>query len=151
LLTDFFSAVGFTHQDELFRPENPNRSLDVHTLEFLRRLDVRLQTCANAGLNPARGDIDEALAAVTTDEYLRPSAEAASAFLSQFATSNTEVARRYLNREDGILFMNAPFEDRTARLPALDLDKAMAIAAALWQWQEARLRAALRNDRFGGP
>ncbi len=150
LLTDFFSIVGFRRQDKLSRPDNQNRSLDVHTLEFMRRFNMHLPSGAEAGLDVARGSIDEALAAITTDECLQPSTESASSFLSRFATSNAEVARRFLNREDGMLFMSAPREDQPTRLPALDVDKAVAISVALWQWQEARLRASLRNDQFGG-
>jgi hypothetical protein len=147
LLADFFSVVGFMRQDELLRPEDQNRSFDVYTVEFLRRFNAQLPTCVEAGLDRARGDIDEALAAITTRECLRPGADAATAFLNRFAASNAEVARRFLNREDGTLFTNAPTDDQPARLPSLDVDKAMAISVALWRWQEARMRAVLRNTR----
>jgi hypothetical protein len=147
LLSDFFTIIGFPRQGQLRRPENQNRSFDVYTLEFLRRFNAHLPTCSEAGLGRTRGEIDTALAAITTRECLRPSAEMAAAFLNLFAASNAEVARRFLNREDGILFASALTDDQPARLPTLDVDKAMAISVALWQWQEARLRAALRNAR----
>ena len=147
LLADFFSVVGFMRQDELLRPEDQNRSFDVYTVEFLRRFNSQLPTCVEPGLDRARGDIDEALAAITTRECLRPGADAAAAFLDRFAASNAEVARRFFNREDGTLFTTAPADDQPARLPTLDVDKAMAISVALWQWQEARMRAVLRNTR----
>jgi hypothetical protein len=147
LLSDFFTTVGFPHQDQLFRPENQNQSFDVYTVEFLRRFNAHLPAYAEAGLSRGRSDIDEALAAITTHECLRPSAEAATEFLDRFAASNAEVARRFLNRADGRLFASAPIEDQPARLPTLDVDKAIAISVALWRWQETRLRTMLITAR----
>jgi hypothetical protein len=147
LLTDFFSTIGFTRHDELRRPRDHNRSFDRHVLEFLRRFNAHLSTCAEIGGNCDRRRVEEALAAITTHECLRPNADAAAAFLSQFAASNAEVARRFLNRKDGVLFASAPLRDQPARLPTLDVDRAVAIAVALWQWQEARLRATERKYR----
>jgi len=97
-------------------------------------------------LDGDRGGIEEALAAITTRECLRPSAESATAFLNRFAASNAEVARRYLNRENGMLFTNAPRSDQPTRLPTLDVGQAVAISVALWQWQDARLRATLTKE-----
>jgi len=68
LLSDLFSIVGFARQDELLRPEHQNRSFDVYTVEFLRRFNAPLSTNAEGGLDPVRGDIDKALAAITTRE-----------------------------------------------------------------------------------
>jgi hypothetical protein len=147
LLADFFSTIGFTRYDELRRPRDQNRSFDRYVLEFLRRFNAHLSICAESGADCDRRRVEEALAAITTRECLRPNAEAATAFLSQFAASNAEVARRFLNRKDGVLFAGAPLDDQPARLPTLDVDQAVAIAVALWQWQEAKLRATLRNDR----
>ena len=145
LLTDFFSTIGFTRYDELRRPRDQNRSFDRYVLEFLRRFNAHSSIGAESGVNCDRRRVEEALAAITTRECLRPNAEAAAAFLSQFAASNAEVARRFLNREDGVLFARAPLRDQQARLPTLDVDRAIAIAVALWQWQEARLRARMKE------
>jgi hypothetical protein len=147
LLSDFFTIIGLPQQDQLLRPENQNRSFDVYTVEFLRRFNAHLPPCSEGGPGTTRGEIDAALAAITTHECLRPSAEMAATFLNRFAASNAEVARRFLGREDGMLFAGAPADNQTARLPTLDVDKAVAISVALWQWQEARLHAALRNAR----
>jgi hypothetical protein len=148
LVADFFSTIGFAHYSQLVRPENQNRSLDIHTVEFLRRLNAHLPTCSDIGISRDRGSINEALAAITTRERLRPSAEAATTFLDQFAVSNAEVARRFLNRENGVLFTSTPLCNEP-RLPSLDVDQAVAISAALWQWQAARLRAPKHADTTG--
>jgi len=108
-------------------------------------LNAHLPTCSDIGISRDRGSINEALAAITTRERLRPSAEAATTFLDQFAVSNAEVARRFLNRENGVLFTSTP----EPRLPSLDVDQAVAISAALWQWQAARLRAPKHADTTG--
>jgi hypothetical protein len=140
LICDFFTTMGFTDLEGIVRPEDQNRSLDVHTVEFLRRFNMRVPVFTSNGINCARGYVDQALASITTRECIQPSGDAASAFLDQFSASNAEVARRFLNRPDGILFKTAPCLNQPERLPALDLDRAMAISAALWQWQEARLK-----------
>jgi hypothetical protein len=44
-----------------------------------------------------------------------------------------------------MLFTSGPLDIQPARLPTLDVDQAMAISVALWQWQEARLQAVLRT------
>jgi hypothetical protein len=149
LLADFFSSIGFTQYGELVRPEDQNRSLDIHTIEFLRRLNAYLPASSDGGINGDRNGIGEALTAIATRECLRPSTQAATAFLDQFAASNAEVARRFQKRTDGVLFTNGPPRDQPPRLPSLDVDQAVAICAALWQWQDARLRASPHSDRVG--
>jgi hypothetical protein len=148
LLADFCSTIGFSRYDELPRLEDQNRGLDVYTLEFLRRFNACAPSCSTSARR-SRGDIEDALAAISTRDSLRPSGEAAAAFLDQFAASNAEVARRFLNREDGILFRSGPLRDQPARLPTLDIDKLMAIAVALWQWQETRWRRWARQHHSG--
>jgi hypothetical protein len=120
LVADFFSAIGFAHYSELVPPEDQNRSLDIHTVEFLRRLNAHLPAGSNIGTNRDRVSLNEALASITTRERLRPSAEAATAFLDQFATSNAEVARWFLNR--GVLFTSTPLRNEP-RLPRLDVTR----------------------------
>jgi hypothetical protein len=146
LISDFFETVGYMQHVDILRPEDQNRSLDVHTVEFLRRFNTRVPIFTMNRANPDRGYIEQALTAITTRECLRPSAEAATAFLNRFTESNAEVARRYLNRSDGVLFTSAPPRDEQARLPTLDLDKAVTIAVALWRWQETRL-SAMQTER----
>ena len=75
-----------------------------------------------------------------------PSTEAAAAFLDKYAASNAAVARKYLTRENGILFTEPPPHNRPERLPSLDIDKAIEIAAKLWQWQEMRFKRWSKNE-----
>ena len=87
-----------------------------------------------------------AIAAISTEDRLAPSAEAAAAFLDKYAASNAAVARKYLNRANGVLFSESPPRDRPERLPSLDVDKAIEIAAKLWQWQETRFQQWDKNE-----
>jgi hypothetical protein len=117
-----------------------NMSLDVHALEFMRRFNAHVPLLAGEHLNPSRGPIVRAIAAISTEDRLAPSTEAAAAFLDKYAASNAAVARKYLNRANGALFTEPPPHDRPERLPSLGVDKAIEIAAKLWQWQEMRFQ-----------
>jgi hypothetical protein len=90
--------------------------------------------------NLSRGEIDQALAAISTRDRMAPSAEAGTEFLGRYAASNAQVAGKYLNRADRALFIEQPSRGRPERVPALDLDKAVEIAAKIWEWQEVRFR-----------
>ena len=117
-----------------------NMSLDVHALEFMRRFNAHVPLLAGEQINPSRGPIVLAIADISNGDRLVPSAEAAAAFLDKYAASNAAVARKYLNRENGVLFTEPPPHNRPERLPSLDIDKAIEIAAKLWQWQETRFQ-----------
>ena len=140
LVADFSAAIGFEPYKELRRPPRMNTSLDIHALEFMRRFNVHIPVLAGEHLNPSRGPIVNAIAAISGEDRLRPNAEAAAAFVDKYAASNAAVARKYLNRTNGVLFTDQPPRDRPERLPSLDVDKAVEIAAKLWQWQEMRIQ-----------
>jgi hypothetical protein len=142
LFADFFSVLRFERYDELERPPDLNRSLDIHALEFLRQFNAHVPSFAQQGINPERGPVAEVLDILSTGERMRPDPQEAAAFLDRFAESNAAVARDYLHRPDGKLFASSPSPE-SARLPSLDTDRAVAIAAALWRWQQARVRELL--------
>jgi hypothetical protein len=80
LLADFSFAVGFEQHKLLQRPPNQNQSLDVRSLEFLRRFNLNVPFLVDGQPNASRRPIAEAITAVSTSERLIPSAEAATAF-----------------------------------------------------------------------
>jgi hypothetical protein len=145
LLADFSIAMGFEPFRELQRPPHMNMSLDVHALEFMRRFNAHVPLLAGEQINPSRGPIAWAIAGISNGDRLVPSAEAAAAFLDKYGPSNAAVARKYLNRENGVLFTEPP-RNQPERLPSLDVDKAIEIAAKLWQWQETRFQQRDNNE-----
>ena len=149
LFADLFSVIGFDEYDQMQRPADQNRSLDVHTLEFLRRFNAHVPVFSDSAVNQDRGDIAEALAGISTSEHLKPRREAATAFMKQFALSNAEVARKYLHRPVGALFTSEPPGDQGAHAPSLNVAKTIEIAAALWRWQQARIRQLQLKDDGG--
>ena len=146
LLADFSFAIGFEQHKLLQRPPNQNQSLDIRSLEFLRRFNMHVPVLVDGQPNASRGPIVEAITAASTSERLMPTAEAATAFLEKFAASNAEVARKYLKRADGVLFMDRVSAERRALGPSLEVDQAIEIAAKLWQWQEARFQKRQRSE-----
>jgi hypothetical protein len=139
LLADFGSAVGFEAIARWQPPPRQNESLDIHALEFLRRFNAHVPMLAEGHPSESRGDIARAMAAISSRDRLTPSAEDAAAFLDKYSASNAGVARKYLNRADGVLFTAAPRREGPERLPSLNLEQAIEIAAKLWQWQQRRL------------
>ena len=139
LLADFCRAIAFEPYEQLDRPPDQNTSLDIHALEFLKRFNTHVPVLSEACPNPSRGDIVQAIGAISSKARLRPNLQAARAFLDKYAASNSTVARKYLNRADGVLFTEEP-QDRPERSPSLDVEKVIEIAAELWQWQERRHR-----------
>ncbi|HEX3870733.1 MAG TPA: hypothetical protein VHV77_09870 [Pirellulales bacterium] len=139
LFFDFFSLIGFPAIDQIERPPDKNMRLDALTGEFLRRFNAHVPLYTDTGVNPLRGAIAPALEALSTGPSLRPPAAAAREFLAGFAASNADVARTYLERQDGVLFAEMPPDDEAPEQPILDTKKAIEIAAALWCRQQERI------------
>ena len=140
LIADFSSAISFAQYDRMQRVPNQNQSLDIEALEFLRRFNAHVPVFAAGVPNPSRGLVSQAIASLSAGDRLKPPEETATAFLDRYAATNAEVARKYLNRADGVLFTRRPSAGQVARLPSLDVSKAIDIAAKLWEWQERRFR-----------
>src|SRR5262249_49404763 len=134
LLADFCRAIAFEPYEHLERPPDQNTSLGIDTLEFLKRFNMHVPVLSGRFPNHSRGDIVQAIGAISNNARLRPSSKVARDFLDRYVESNAAVARKYLKRADGVLFTDEP-QNRPERLPALDVDKAIEITAKLWKWQ----------------
>ncbi len=151
LIADFSNVLGLTIDDGFKIPEDKNRSLDVYTLEFLKLFNRHIPPFVNGRTNKERGDIIELLEAVSHGPRLAVDAHTLSDFMALFTESNAEVARRYLNRADGRLFIEDRPRGAENNNGSLDVEKVVAICAHLWRQKQKqvgvlqKLNAALKN------
>lgn len=132
LLMDFLSLVGVSEIEGCVSVDQKNPSLDAQTVEFLRLLNPDLPRWADEGADPVRAEFVRQLEAVSDGPRLKLSSEQATALLARFEDSNAAVARRYLGREDGRLFL-APVHDGEGREPGLTTEQSIAIAVKMWR------------------
>jgi hypothetical protein len=104
LFADFFSVTGFDEYDQMRRPADQKRSLDGHTLEFLRRFYAHVPLFTDSLINPDRGVIAEPLAGILTGEHLKPSWKAANAFMDSSRCRTPRWCANTLHHPDGALF-----------------------------------------------
>jgi hypothetical protein len=155
VVTDFFSILG-CQENDLERTPDMNQSMDRFQMEFLRHMIRHVPTSIGDTLNESFLCLGKTLhhTVPRTTRHNVPTA-GAEAFLARFADSNAEVAREYLGREDGVLFREPAAADNSAELPDLTVDKAVELAANVWniQWanskgQESLARTAASKARF---
>ncbi len=143
IVADLLSLVdpSLSPDAEGFAPmKEANRRLGSKALEFLRLFNAHVPRFTETGTNEARLGVIEALERLPDagDAALASEAELA-AFLDHYAEVNSEVARRYLGREDGVLF--PPVARRAAASSAghgLTTEEAVRIAGFLWNERERK-------------
>ena len=140
---DFASVVGLDGLSEYVLPPRRNLSLDVHTVEYLRRLNPHIPRFVNDAPNPLRAGLIELLEEISDGQKLSLSQATAELFLQQFKESNAQVAREYLNRDDGVLFREGPASGE-GEAPSLSKNEIFSITARIWA--HLRNTPQLRDD-----
>jgi hypothetical protein len=131
LIWDFLSAVGCEEGPDLGKSVHKNESLDARSLEYLRRLNPWYPRFVDGRLNPRRQALVAAMQRIAEGPSLRMDRDLAEKFLDRYREGNARIAREYLGRSDGRLFLDMP-SDEPAPAPALSIDDAMEISAKLW-------------------
>lgn len=131
VISDFLDVVGVRDNADLARPPRQNESLDVNTVRYLRLLNPHVPRFIDGAVNRRRPVLIAALEAISDGPKVSLSSEDANAFLALFAEGNADIARRYLHRADGRLFLE-PVAEAKAVQPDLDLAMATAISARLF-------------------
>lgn len=130
LIRDFLSVIGF-EDAPVAETVRKNESLDYRSLEFLRRLNPWYPRFVGGHLNKNRRALVSAMEQISEGPSLRMGRADAVAFLSQYQESNSRIAREYLGRSDGRLFLDDP-KDEPEQPPSLSLDDVMEMTAKLW-------------------
>jgi hypothetical protein len=126
LVSDLLSAIGCAQRPEFSAVSPQNVSLDAPCLEYLRRLNRHISA------KDRRYLVDD-LSQISTREKPQFSTAEADEILHQFEDSNRDVARRYLGRQDGRLFMTLPARSVENNLTRLDDELTFKITADLWR------------------
>lgn len=130
LIKDFLTAIGFG-DFPIEGAVNKNESLDARSLEFLRRLNKWYPRFVDGRLNTHRRALVLAMEKLSTGPSIRMERESAIEFLKQYEECNRTVAREYLGRPDGKLFLDIP-KDEAEQQPSLSIDEVIEISAKLW-------------------
>jgi hypothetical protein len=133
VVEDFLAATGLPAEALPRRLPPRNRSLDVATAEFLRRYNLARAGDELRG-QVLRGQLIRLLEELSDGPPIRLPPDKAAEVAARHAPGNAAIARRLLGRDT--LFEARP--DAAASLPALDLDGAMRITAALWRLVEGQ-------------
>jgi hypothetical protein len=138
VVRDFLSVIGVEWDDRMEMPADLNKSLDAHTLEFLRLFNGIIPRYTEDLPNAERADIANALLAAAIGPKLSVPADTLRRVAGIFEPSNARVARRFLNRADGVLFDGLEFRE-TEPAPPLTVEKVIEIAAHLWCWKQRQV------------
>lgn len=151
ILDDFASVVGYAPSDTRdesaqFPFRRSGARLDAVTLKFLREFNRHVPTFIDSSWNPLRDHVGDILETISSESNpVGWSGDPLDEVVERFAESNAQVAREYLNIEDGKLFSDSPVADHEVK-PKLSALKAIEIAAHLWvskQKEAIRLRELL--------
>jgi hypothetical protein len=138
LIADFLGLIHCPFNASFASVPPQNLSLDTDCLEYLRRLNRHLPAFVDGRPNSDRGDLVVQLAAISKGEKPRFGSAQADAILEYFAVSNRDVAIRYLQRPDGVLFCASRERAAEDNFVTLDDDRSFALTAALWRQLQSR-------------
>lgn len=132
VVADFLSVLDC---DDLTASAPPairrNPSLDVRSLEYLRRINVFFPPHVSAADNRRRPALISALEQISDGVGLCMRRSAAGRLLDRYRDGNSWIARRYLGRCDGRLFQEEP-DNELEQPPYLAIDDSIEIGARLW-------------------
>jgi hypothetical protein len=107
-------------------------------LRFLLLFRQHIPRFANDMPNPEHGDILRALEDASTGARFSLPGETMRQIAEAFAPSNAKVAKRFLGRDDGILFKQTDYSAETAS-PPLTVERAVQIAAHIWRFKQNQI------------
>ncbi|MEL7464605.1 MAG: hypothetical protein AAFN79_11095 [Pseudomonadota bacterium] len=146
VVADFFDCIGIDP------PETPkgsaNRSLDQVRAAFMAAFNEQVPRFVDGALNPARGDLSEAIDdAPGLGAPARLAARDARAILALYARSNARLARDW---NGGAPLFDDALGEGASEVEPVEVEDVVAIAARLWRRKQeeiARLRAQLATTR----
>ena len=127
VVKDFIDVLGLEGEFVFSREQNKRPSTEC--IQFLEHMSKYLPRILDDIPHPYRRNIGEKVKTVTEGEpYTCPQFRK---YESHFEKPNTEIARKYLGREDGVLFTATPGAD-DEEAPPLTVERAIEIGSKLW-------------------
>ncbi|HVU19371.1 MAG TPA: hypothetical protein VHE09_01480 [Rhizomicrobium sp.] len=154
VIDDLLSLIGVEADSAFERPGEANESLDAETLEFLRMFNAHVSRFAGNRLNPIRANIVGLLSAISSGPLVTLEEEQLRGFMGMFEESNRKVALEYFGgvREapgDPLFDSRSDTRERTAPV-TLSVERAVEIAAHLWQEKQSQVERVKGRDRRQG-
>ena len=148
IVPDFLDATGVDPTLKFRRPKDLNESLDAEMLEFLRLFN-------KYAVPIRRRKLVQFLSERSHGPLLDLPEDQRAKLMAVVREGNARVAEEYfggtLTGSDDPLFLSRPTDrPRTSKME-LGLERAIAIGAELWQWQEKRAEDARDEEPSEGP
>ena len=141
--TDFFHAIGRPELAGLADQGEPNVSLDIDVIEFLRLFNQFVPKLDEHGRNPMRIGVLEAIDELPrTGHRWQLAPDEARTFVDRFKDGNAHIARTYLGRSDGVLFDDDYPDGQRPGGQLLTAERAVEIAARMWLTEKRTTGAA---------
>jgi hypothetical protein len=149
VIDDFLDLARIDKLLPFKRPERKNESLDAGCVEFLRIFNTYYRPSASDPVS-RRGRIVAMLSEISTGSRLTLDREKLDGFMRTFSESNKKVALEYFGgatKSDSDDFLFGPRENirEPAIDPGLTVDRAIEIAAHLWDANRTRIEGLLRQ------
>ncbi len=150
VVADFLSQLGCSKAgcDPV---ERTNQAIDYLQVEYLRHSLRHVPGFVNGRHNPAFHRLGHVLQEkLPRTTSIKNATAGARPFFERFANSNARIAREFLGRENGELFVDSPPEDNNMALPDFDVAKAIEITGDAWnaQWEDTQAdNAKHKQDR----
>ena len=141
VVKDFFSIMGYEPGSDIEIQTALNARLDHDALQFLLEFNKHVPLFLESTINSDRADVAEALEKRLQGSALAVPASILRDISKSYERSNARVARHFLGRKDGKLFPDVEYQDAAAG-EVLSMERAVAIAAHLWQWKQRQLKEA---------
>lgn len=133
---DFLSILGLKYTSEYVAPAFLNKRVDASTLEMVRRINLVLSKKNDTAQLPVAQRLRVISQEISGGEAYEVSSNDRIALMELFGEGNQKIARRYLNRESGVLFYEAVMTSYSSDTNEIDIDSAVDFAARLCVWNE---------------
>jgi hypothetical protein len=138
LLDDFLHVTGIEFNNFTV-PSDLNASLSPDVLEFLRIFNKFIPFFNENGINPGRGDLTTVLENISTKNKIKFSG--VEQFYCHFEEENKEVAKKYLKRQDGILFKTDYKANKEQFAAPLCIERAIEITSIIWKHLQSKIKS----------
>lgn len=139
IIVDFLDQIQVDFKESYAIPKRRNETFSNSNLEFLRRFNSLVPCIVDSKLNPEWSGIIETLSnCPNKDAFSNYDEKKLQIFYNYFAESNNTVAKKYLNRTDGILFREN--EAGTNKIKAdfnFSMENLMNISVQIWKIKNA--------------
>lgn len=140
IFQDFATSIGLQSiKDFIIPSERSNTSLDRFQIKFLTLFNKEIKDLPKHKAIAIKGNLVKLLENKSTSDKIALSRKSAEQFLAQYSFQNSQVAKEFLNRPDGILFKEEFNLGEQNLLPELNIEQSVKIATYLWSKKQQHI------------